>query len=182
MTRYVFIHLAILLLFHSCTITPSSESGPTAEDLKEVITEKEDSLKKLQAENREIPNQKHYELIQSLLNFYRAYPQDSYAPVCLDKIQMSYSGLGVFSKAMSFADTLIIQYPNYVNRAMVLESQASNYDIFNFSRDTAKVRYYYNLLLTENPKLEKDHRKNIEMRLKHLELDIEQFIKFRSAK
>lgn len=152
----------------------------TADDLKEIITQKEDSLAGFQKENKSIPKDNYYSLINSLLDFYKAYPSDKYAPVCLDKIQMTYSGLGVYRKAIEFSDILLQKYPNYINRPMILESQASNFDIFYQPRDTAKVKHYYTLLLKENPKLDKEKRKAIEMRLKHLDLNFDQYLDFLS--
>jgi hypothetical protein len=41
-----------------------------------------------------------------------------------------------------------------------------------------KVRYYYELLLKENPKLDKDKKEGIEMRLEHLDLNFDEYIDF----
>ncbi len=162
----------------SCTGTDSENNEAEIENLKEIIVQKEDSLSQLQKENKQIPKEKHYELIQSLNDFYLAFPKDKYAPVCLDKIQMSYSGLGVYHRAIEYADILIKKYPKYINRPMILESQASNYDIFQQPRDTLKVRYYYELLLKENSKLNKDKKEGIQMRLQHLNLTFDEYIDF----
>ena len=59
---------------------------------------------------------------------------------------------------------------------MILESQASNFDIFYEPRDTSKIRYYYTLLLKENPTMNKDKKQGIEMRLKHLNLTFDEYI------
>lgn len=165
-------------LLISCTGSNSSKNDTEIENLKEIIVQKEDSLSQLQKENKPIPRDKHFELIQSLNDFYLAFPKDKYAPVCLDKIQMSYSGLGVYHRAIEYADILIKKYPKYINRPMILESQASNYDIFQQPRDTVKVKYYYELLLKENPNLDKDKKEGIEMRLQHLNLTFDEYIDF----
>ena len=165
-------------LLISCNGTDSANNEDEIENLKEIIVQKEDSLSQLQKENKPIPRDKHFELIQSLNDFYLAFPKDKYAPVCLDKIQMSYSGLGVYHRAIEYADILIKKYPKYINRPMILESQASNYDIFQQPRDTVKVKYYYELLLKENPNLDKDKKEGITMRLQHLNLTFDEYIDF----
>lgn len=171
---YIFL-IALISLLYAC----GGNSDPlSVESLKEEIKSKEDSLSLLQKDGLPIPEKKHYELIESLLRFYYTHPKDPDAPVCLDKVQMSYSGLGVYFKAVHYADTLINNYPKYANRAMVLESQASNYDIFFTPRDTNKVKYYYKLLLKENPKMDKDKKAGFELRLKHLNLNFEEYIQF----
>ena len=173
-----FIPILFFSLFISCTGNKSSEDEAEIANFKEIIVQKEDSLLQFQKENKQIPREKHFELIQSLNDFYLTFPKDKYAPVCLDKIQMSYSGLGVYHRAIEYADLLIKKYPKYINRPMILESQASNYDIFQQPRDTVKVRYYYELLLKENPKLDKDKKEGIEMRLEHLDLNFDEYIDF----
>ncbi len=180
MKKIAIVYTLIFVGLFSCNEESSETGKPSVEELKEIITQKEDSLMLFQKENKIIPDTKHYDLIHALLNFYYKYPQDAYAPVCLDKVQMSYSGLGIYFKAVQFADSLIDKYPKYVNRQMVLESQASNFDIFLEPRDTNKVKHYYSILLKENPKLEKDKRAGIEMRLKHLDLNMDQYIEFLS--
>ena len=162
----------------SCNGNKSTKKENSIENLKEIIVQKEDSLSQLQKENKQIPREKHFELIQSLNDFYLTFPNDKYAPVCLDKIQMSYSGLGVYHRAIEYADVLLKKYPKYINRPMILESQASNYDIFQQPRDTVKVRYYYELLLKENPSLNKDKKEGIKMRLQHLNLSFDEYIDF----
>ena len=73
----------------------------------------------------------------------------------------------------------VMKYPNYINRALVLESQGSTYDIFLQPRDTSKVRYYYELLLKENPKMEKDKREGIKDRLIHIDMNFDEFINYK---
>jgi hypothetical protein len=71
------------------------------------------------------------------------------------------------------------KFPKYVNRALVLESQGSAYDIFIQPRDTSKVRKYYTMLLEENPKMEKDKAEGIRDRLRHLDMNFDQFIEYK---
>lgn len=171
----IFICISLFVIVYSCGNSVSKDEK-TAEALKEIIRMKEDSLAGFQKEMKNIPMSKHHELISSLLDFYTRFPKDEYAPVCLDKVQMSYSGMGVYHRASEYADILLEKYPKYINRPMILESQASNYDIFMEPRDTTKVKYYYALLLKENPKMDKDKKEGIQMRLKHLDLSFDEYI------
>ena len=172
-----------LLVVTACSGDPESVDGkPTKESLKARISEMEDSISHLQnnlAAVKQIPNLTHFELINRLLDFYHYYPDDAYAAECLDKVHMKYSGLNIPVRAAEYADTLLEKYPEYPNRAMVLESQGSTYDIFLQPRDTAKIRYYYELLLKENPNLPKDKKMGIRDRLNHLELNFDEFIEFK---
>jgi len=176
MKNLYFLVFMTFFILTSCGGKKAENTKPSIEELQLIISQKEDSLRSFQTEGKKIPNEKHYALIQSLLDFYQAYPNDKNAPVCLDKMHMSYSGMGVYHKSIEIADLILKKYPKYINRAMILESQASNHDIFNLPRDTVKVRYYYSLLLTENPKLDKDKKDGIEMRLKHLDLKFDEYI------
>lgn len=177
----------ILLLFLSAAITScggnekkvAEDEKPSKEELIEKINYMEDSLKALTSQLKEIkqiPNLTRMELINRLLDFYHYYPEDKFAPECLDKVHMTYSGMGVYIRAVEYADTLLEKYPDYVNRALVLESQGSSYDIFIQPRDSAKVRYYYELLLKENPKMDKAKRNGIKDRLKYNHLNFDQYI------
>jgi hypothetical protein len=181
--KYTWVLLVMLTVgLASCGGSEKSNSEgekPSKEELLNKITQMEDSLKGLTSQLRDIkqiPNLTRMELINRLLDFYRYYPEDELAPECLDKVHMAYSGMGVYVRSVEFADTLLSKYPNYANRAMILESQGSSYDIFMEPRDSAKVRYYYELLLKENPKMDKDKREGIKERLRNNNLTFDQFI------
>jgi hypothetical protein len=180
--KKVIIAVALFVGIYSCSNSDTNSDKPTKEELVSNIKVMEDSLRGLQANLntiKQIPNLTHFELINRLLDYYNAYPEDTYSAECLDKVHMKYSGLGIHAKAVQYADTLLNQYPDYINRAMVLESQGSTYDIFIQPRDTQKVRYYYELLLKENPKMEKDKREGIKDRLKHLDMNFDEFIEYK---
>lgn len=151
--------------------------GGGADTAYEAITAKEDSIAKVTETlkpGQVIPEGTTEELIGMLEQFVKDYPDDEHAAECLDKLHMAYSGLRDYKKAAEYADRVIKDFPGYINRAMVLESQAGNYDFFILPRDTAKVRYYYNLLLKEE--IPSDKRKDILKRLDHLDLTIDQYI------
>ena len=78
---------------------------------------------------------------------------------------MLYSGMEDYRIAARYADMVIDQYPNYVNRRMVLESQITNYDIFIKPRNPKKIKKYIELMLNENNITEKQ-REEYEVRLR----------------
>lgn len=170
--------LASVLLLASCGGEEKAEEKTvaTAEELKASIKVMEDSLKSLQANQLPVGNLHRMELINRLRLFYETYPEDNYAPVCLDNMHMIYSGMGVPELSIAYADTLLEKYPKYENRAMILESQGSNYDVFTTPRDSAKVRYYYTLLLNDYPNLDKDKRQGITDRLANNHLTFDEYL------
>jgi hypothetical protein len=176
----LFSTLLLLFFFQSCG-TDSSKT-PSREELKARIKEMEDSLKGLQAgidQTKQIPNLTHFELINRLLDYYHAFPNDAYSAECLDKVHMKYSGMNISERAVQYADTLLEKFPNYVNRALVIESQIGSYDVSIQPRDTAKVRYYYNLLLKENPNMSKEKKMDIQDRLGHLEMTLFEYVDYK---
>jgi hypothetical protein len=171
--------VAITLLFYSCGGDGQKNEElvkPSKEELRASIKVMEDSLKKLQVNQIPVENLHQMELINRLKLYYELYSEDKYSPVCLDNIHMIYSGMGVPELSSAYADTLLDKYPTYENRAMILESQGSNYDVFITPRDSAMVRYYYSLLLKENPNLNKDKRKGIIDRLAHNNLTFDEYL------
>jgi tetratricopeptide (TPR) repeat protein len=175
----IFLSGLMLISLNACTESDKKQTKPSKEELKARIIQMEDSLKGLQStiqDIKQIPNLTHFELINRLLDYYHAYPEDIYSAECLDKVHMKYSGMNIHHRAVEYADTLLEKYPKYVNRALVLESQGSAYDVFIQPRDTSKIRKYYSMLLNENPKMDKGKRAGIKDRLLHLELTFDQFI------
>ena len=116
------------------------------------------------------------ELMDLLKNYYQTYPDDKFSADCLAKLHMIYSGKRMFATAAKYGDTLINNHIDYINRNIILESMASTYDIFIQPRDSLKVRYYNELILTEDKELSKEKRTEIEFRLKHNDLTIEELL------
>lgn len=105
-----------------------------------------------------------------------AYPNAEEAPKYLDKAHIILSSVGLHQRSVMVADELVRRYPRYKNRPMVLESLASSYDVFIVPRKKEKVKYYYELLLKEDKDLPEDQRKQIEKRLKYIDLPFEEVI------
>lgn len=179
--KFVIGFLILTAAVSSCGLN-NTEDSASKEQLIGRIKEMEDSLKGLQAnlgETKKIPNLTHFELINRLLDYYHAYPEDPYSAECLDKVHMKYSGLGIHQRAVEYADTLLEKFPDYPNRAMILESQGSSYDIFIQPRNVAKVKYYYELLLKENLNLDKEKKADLQERLKHIDMTFDEYIDYR---
>jgi tetratricopeptide (TPR) repeat protein len=152
---------------------PDENKKPSLESLKTSLKNWEDSLSKKQENGEEIISLDRIELINRCLALYKNYPENDLAPAALDKVHMIFSGIGAYPESVAYADTVLEMYPKYVNRALVLESQGSSFDIFIQPRDSSKVRFYYTLLLKEYANLDKEKRDGIEERLKmnHLNFD-----------
>lgn len=180
--KYVIFSIVALVGYACSTSSSDEKAKPSKTELKAKIKEMEDSLTHLQASlstTKQIPNLTHFELINRLLDFYHFYPEDPLSAEYLDKVHMKYSGLNIYEQAVKYADTLLKKYPSYKNRALVLESQGSSFDVFPEIRDTSKVRFYYTLLLKENPRMNAEKRNGIKERLQHLNLTFDQYIDFK---
>lgn len=173
--QVIFILLSSALLLFSCADSTKSSSKKT--ELKERIKTYEDSLLALQKDPQKalkITSLDQIELINRLTAYSRAFPLDKYSAVCLFKTHMIYENLRAPIEARAYADTLLDRFPNFKERKLVLESLASSYDM-NTPRDTSKVRFYFEQLLKE-PGIDAQRKKDINERLKHLELTFEEYI------
>jgi hypothetical protein len=168
--------LSIALFVESC-------GGPAKTDkkteLKTSIKEMEDSIIAIQknpAQAAKMPSLTNIELINRLLAYYRAYPEDSFSAECLFKVHIKYSDLQAYEQSVAYGDTLIQLFPNYANKDFLLESLASTYDVLIEPRNPEKVKYYYELLLKE--KIKPTKRRDIENRLKYIDMDFFEYSRF----
>jgi len=153
---------------------------PSKSELKSAIKIMEDSLMNMQNDPQkitQITNLMHQELINRLLAYYTTYPTDAYSETCLEKVHMKYTGLNIQEKAIQYGDTLLMRFPNAKNKALILESLGSAYDIMVEPRDTSKVRFYYEQILSLKD-VKPSKKKEIQFRLKHLALTFDQLIDF----
>ena len=169
--------LGIVLIF--LVISCSADRSETG--LKAAITEKENALKNLAPEDDDLETREsmRLELIDALLDYYHTFPKDDYSPECLDKVHFVYTAMRKFASPARYGDTLLMNYPNYINREMVIESQYNTYDMFIKPRNIEKVEYYLNMWLKEYPSMDKDKKEEIEYRLKYVDLTIEQIMDMR---
>lgn len=169
--------LIVLVIAVGC-----GSSSKEMEDLRTKISDMETKIKDqsltMDAGEKGDPA-KEKELIDLLKSYHQKYPEDKFSADCLAKLHMIYSGKRMFSTAAKYGDTLISNHTDYINRTIILESMASTYDIFIQPRDSAKVRYYNELILTEDKDLSKEKREEIEFRLKHNDLTIEELLVLR---
>lgn len=166
-------YLSIVLLLVSC-----GSQDPAVATMSDAQKSSIAGIAKLEAEILDLPMNTKTDaeelrsskeiLVDSLLTYYRNYPKDTLAAVYLDKVHMLYSGMGEYGMASTYADMVIAQYPNYVNRKMVIESQIINYDIFIKPRNKEKVQKYIELILKEAT-LTNEERQEYKSRLDNID-------------
>lgn len=163
-----------------CSLWACSDSAPETKTKEEVISEfkaYEDSLFKAQNNmpgKNGMKSQMDY--AERCLSMAHQFPKDKDAAKYMDKAHMTFAAMGLYGRSAVIADSIITYYPLYKNRAMVLESAASTYDMFIVPRDKAKVKKYYEMLLKENPKMPKEQRESLEFRLKNIDLTYQEMI------
>jgi hypothetical protein len=170
--------VGLSILMSSCD--NNNSSSPDDKEVKGSILTNikimEDSLMKMSEDGSNVRNIHKIELINRFLAYYHAFPADEYSAVCLDRVHMIYSGMNVHIRAAAYADTVLMKYPNYTERDMILESLGSIYDIFITPRDTALVRKYYTQLLEEFPKMDEEKREGIKERLRNNNLTFDEYL------
>lgn len=172
-------NIVIIALFGFLLWNCSSEDKKKGE-IKARIVEIEDSLSRIDGNSvseQILMNELNIRLLDQLITFYRKYPDDELTPQYLGKIHLKYSGMQMYLEAAKFGDTLLEKYPDYEDRAIILESQASNYNYFLEPRDKKKVKKYLTLLLKENPDLPAEKKKEIQIVLDNIDLDWEELVK-----
>lgn len=178
--------IVIVLSICSLGMLIPSCGGPSKSDkkteLKTRIKEMEDSIMGIQKDPMKaakMPSLTNIELINRLLAYYQAFPTDSFSADCLFKVHMKYSDVQAYEQSVAYGDTLLQLFPTYKNRDFLIESLASTYDVLIEPRNEQKIEYYYRLLLKE--KLQASKRRDIEDRLKHIEMDFFEYSQFKMA-
>jgi hypothetical protein len=137
----------------------------------------EDSLKKSSASGTlEFNAETAVIYAEKCLDVSHRFPKSKEAPKFMDKAHIIFASAGLHQRSVIIADSLIMMYPLYKNRPMVLESLAGAYDVFVIPRRKEKVKMYYELLLKENPNMDAEQRKQIEDRLKHVDLTFDEYV------
>jgi hypothetical protein len=178
MYKYLVFFL-VVSQFVACSGSKEKEPTSSKESLKAQIQEMDDSLKvwyKLVMDGKEssVPSLVIYETVNRHLDFYRAFPEDDFSATCLDKVHQLYMQEKVYELSIAYADTLLMKYPKYPNKAEVLLSLGSTYDVV--LNDSTKVRLYYTRLLKEHPSMDKEVRDQVSFRLKHLNKTFDEMI------
>lgn len=172
-----------LFLFASCK-DQSTQNGESVvktdvslEELKADLKRFEDSLKSSsKGGSMDFDEETAVRYAEKCLLIKNRFPKSEEAPALMNKAHVIFSSVGLYQRSVLVADSLIIMYPMYEKRAMVLESLASSYDIFIVPRRKEKVKKYYEMLLAENPKMNSEQRHMIEQRLKWIDLPFEEYI------
>lgn len=147
--------------------------------MKTIKSEIEAKEKKINALSTKIENAdktklESDELVDLLLEFYRAYPEDEYAASCLSKVHMTYSRTGDVAKAVAYADTLLMNYPNFPDRSQMIESQIQAYEMLIQPRNVAKIKKYLEMWLKENKKAPKEKIDDMKYHLKFVNMSLEE--------
>lgn len=176
--RYLFV-IALLVGMVACSNEPKEVTETTVIDSVKAF---EDSLKSISVDVNALTDQKiGVAYAEKCLEVYHRFPKSKEAPKYLDKAHIIFASLGMHGRSVALADTLIMKYPAYENRPMVLESLATAYDIYLQPRKKEKVEKYYQLLLKENPNLPKEKKEDIEFRLENINLSFEELIMKRAG-
>ena len=81
----------------------------------------------------------------------------------LDKLQQLYIQEKKYALSLIWTDTLLTYFPNYKQKAVLLLNAGTTAELF--LKDRKKMKYYYNRLLTEHPKLKKEVVEMVKFRL-----------------
>lgn len=166
---------AILLgVMSSCKTEQSNEVSK--ESLKASIKSMEDSITSLQKLNGDskIPSLTSLELINRLTTYYRYFPKDDYSAECLFKVHIKFSDLQAYSKSVAYGDTILTQFPKFINKDFLLESIIFSYEALILPRDTIKLKTYYQAYIAE-PNFDQSKKKDFKKRLKYMNLDFDAY-------
>lgn len=177
----VFYAVAAGLLIAACSSDPEKAVEKTTgktdkSDLAAAVQEVrvfEDSLKR---SGMQYSQQTAVMYAEKCLSVTHRFPKSKEAPKFMDKAHIIFASAGLHQRSVIIADSLIAMYPVYKNRAMVLESLAGAYDVFVVPRQKEKVKKYYEMLLKENPNMKAEQRKQIEDRLKYIDLTFDEYV------
>ncbi|MDB3905368.1 hypothetical protein N9335_02705 [Crocinitomicaceae bacterium] len=108
------------------------------------------------------------QLINKNLNYVNKFPNDTMSPYCLKNVKGIYDQIQAYEKSVSFMDSILINYPDFIFYSEVLEEKAGTLDYFISPRDTAIIRDAYEKVLAY-PKLSKSKIKIYNERLSNLD-------------
>jgi len=170
--RYFFCFISLLLLF-GCTRKANSSKkmhvGLSPFSLVEKqIVELEDTLhisyQKLMNNTVDTLPVHTIHLLES--RYKRAFQLDPKHPrvgLYLDKLQQLFMQEKKYALSISWTDTLLTYFPVYEQKAALLLNAATTADIY--LKNEQKMRYYYQRLLSEHPKLKKEILEMVQLRL-----------------
>jgi outer membrane protein assembly factor BamD (BamD/ComL family) len=181
-SSYIFALLSILLFSCNNESNKSAEKETqTPEKVLASIQVMDDSLqilmdKRMKEDAFKIDKVVYHEAINRNKKFYELFPSHEKAERALEKIASLYMQIGVESEAAKWRDTILIKYPNNINKIGLLEMQMNYHDYDNY--DSVKIEYYADQLLSiEN--LPKEKKEDYEFRLKHIDKTFDELIEIR---
>lgn len=177
--------LFILVFVWSCA-SSNEEKKPTISNEKQTLNELlklEDSLR-INDKNASanVDPKMGVMYADRCLDFAERFPKAKKAAHYTDKAHMVLAALGMHRRSAEVGEKLLVDFPFYDNRPMVIESVAMSYDFFILPRDKAKAEKYYQMLLKEDKKMSKEEREELEFRLANINLTFEELVEAQSAK
>jgi hypothetical protein len=152
--------------------TKKSKTGNEKIDLWNDVKEAEDSLYSKKNANK-AKNIHYMTYFSKLTEFYKKFPKDPKADSCLFAICSTETGFPIghakhISTQEQYGDTLILKYPKSKFRKLAIQNMIYMYDQSTEKRSTAKLNYYYQLLLADS-QTTTEEKKEIEARLKTID-------------
>lgn len=111
------------------------------------------------------------DLINRLKDVVVNYPNAQESASCLFKLHMKYGEMKAYNESIAYGDTLLQRFPEFKDRNLIFQSIATTYDIFIKPRDTKKVKFYLEQLLTSKS-IPEEEKMEIKNRLKYINLDL----------
>lgn len=141
------------------------------EVFKEKISDQEERVMELSKniEKAKETDSAKVELVKVLLDYYHEFPKDKYSVNCLSKVHMVYTGMGNTEMAVAYADTIISNYPKFVDRPQMIESQIFAYEVSIAPRKVEMIKKYLNLWLKENKNASKEKISEMKYHLENVE-------------
>ena len=110
------------------------------------------------------------EYVNQNLSYFKTFPEDSLAPVCLVNLFHFYDDNQIYHKAIDFIDTLELYYPKFKSLSDYIEWKAVTLDNDLKPRDTARIREAYEKLVSF-PGMPAERKETYLIRLSNLHKD-----------
>ena len=171
--------ILLLLQFYSCSdekapvkTNKQVKTGNLKIDLWAEVKTAEDSLYSKKSANK-AKNIHYMTYFSKLTEFYTKFPADPKADSCLFAICSTETGFPIghakhIAVQEQYGDTLILKYPKSKFRKMTIQNLIYMHDQSIKNRSTAKLNYYYKLLLADSL-ITTEEKKEIKARLETID-------------
>jgi TolA-binding protein len=185
MIKIIFTALLCVCVLACSNNKSVEEKVVTEESLKAEIKSVDDSLYmqyQLLKQNKieDIHPNYFINATQNYLAFFRKYPDDAFAPECLDKVQQLFTQQKLYDLTLKYCDTLLMKYPKYKGNPAVLLNAGSIAD--GIIHDKKLTQKYYSKLLKDYPSIDPETKEMVEFRLKHIDLSFDELIELQAKK